>query len=202
MPSLIASYKESRDVKATATAVGGGSSVQTPAVTHLPESPEFVPSRRTGGPVARKLTGFERTLVSIEDHPWAALYRMAVGFVAMPIVSFAWKGQASAVAAIATLLGILLMLRFLPMVFRGVLSFSEPVQKIWDDRRQAAKRHDSYQWRKLFWIGVGLAAYVVLTGQFGVANVSVGAICLMSGAAGVLRWRAINSQVRSSNENQ
>jgi hypothetical protein len=100
------------------------------------------------------------------------------------------------------LLGILLMLRFLPMVVRGMVSFSDPVQKIWDDRRQAAKRHDSYQWRKLFWIGIGLAAYIALTGQFGATNVSLGAICLVSGAAGVLRWQAVNSQVRSSRSDQ
>ncbi len=196
MPSLIT---ETGKVTARAAAVGGGSAtIPNSTVTPLPEKPQFVPGRRAGGPAARNLTRIERTLVRIEDNPWGALYRMAVGFVALPIVSIAWKGHASAVAAVATLLGILLMLRFLPMVVRGVISFPEPVQKIWDDRRQAAKRHDSYQWRKLFWIGAGLAAYIVLAGQAGVTNVSLGAVCLVSGAAGILRWRTVNSQVRSS----
>lgn len=197
VPSLIS---ETTNTKTTAAAVGGGST-QDATYTPLPENPQFVPGRLPSGEVHKSLTGFERTLASIEENPWAALYRLIVGFVALPIVSIAWTGQASAVATVATLVGILLALRFLPMVFRGAISFSKPLQRVWDDRRQAAKRYDSYQWRKLFWFGAGLLAYIALTGQFGVTNVSLGAMCVVSGAIGILRWRAINSQARPSDKN-
>ncbi len=58
-------------------------------------------------------------------------------------------------------LALLIGLRVVPAVLRELLPFSAEAKQIWFDRRQIAKRYDSYQWQKLFWVGLGLLPYAV-----------------------------------------
>jgi hypothetical protein len=74
-------------------------------------------------------------------------------------------------------------------VFRKVFPFSKEVKGIWAERREIAKRYDSYQWRKLIWFGIGMACYVVLSGTWNVVVVALTAFCVVGGGIGVFVWR-------------
>jgi hypothetical protein len=86
-------------------------------------------------------------------------------------------------------ISVLLALRLLPAVFRKALPFSREVRDIWIERRQTAKRFDSYQWRKLIWLGIGLAGYAVLSKNSGGIVGALTVFCLLSGGVGTLIWR-------------
>src|SRR5262249_13078902 len=86
------------------------------------------------------------------DQGWVgAFYRVGSGYLIVPTWSYA-LGQGSGWSLIVFFAGVLLALRVVPAVLRKVLPFDAEVRTIWADRRQMAKRVDSYQWRKLFWI--------------------------------------------------
>jgi hypothetical protein len=70
-----------------------------------------------------------------------------------------------------------------------VIPFTERTKTIWAERRQLAKRYDCYQWQKLLWIGLGMLASAIVTGERSAAVVLLTAICLVSGAAGSIAWR-------------
>jgi hypothetical protein len=69
-------------------------------------------------------------------------------------------------------------------------------RQVWAQRRQLAKRYDSYQWRKLFWIGCGLGQYILVSGDFQTPRILVCSVCLVTGALGQIRWRWIHSHDR------
>ena len=87
--------------------------------------------------------------------------------------------------------GVLFALRVVPAILRKALPFSRQVTVIWAERRRMAKRFDSYQWQKLFWFGIGLAAYAISPGEFGGIARALTVFCLVSGALGFLvqRWK-------------
>ena len=70
------------------------------------------------------------------------------------------------------LLLVLLLLRVVPAVVRKVVPFSAELREAWSVRRRTAKLYDSYQWRKLMWIGAGLALYVAVSGQYSACPIS------------------------------
>lgn len=90
--------------------------------------------------------------------------------------------------ATVLILAVLAALRVGPAIVRRVFRFPDDVREVWAERRQLAKRYDSYQWRKLFWLGVGLCAYLALRrdGQPGKLGLSLA--CLLGGVAGSLVW--------------
>jgi hypothetical protein len=90
-------------------------------------------------------------------------------------------------------LALLIGLRIGPAVLRKILSFSAEAKQIWFDRRQIAKLHDSYQWQKLFWVGLGLLPYAAVNGGLRTGEAVLTAICLIGGGAGLLIWRRINA---------
>src|SRR5947199_7823363 len=139
---------------------------------------------------AEPITRFENLLVGIDVSPWDAMYRAAIGFMIQPAASRIWGERPPAWAAIPVLLGILLTLRVIPAVFRRLLPFSPEVRAIWAERRQIAKRYDSYQWRKLFWFGVGLMVYTQVASRVPMSSATLSAACLLAGALGLARWRA------------
>ena len=142
-------------------------------------------------PTPQVLTPFEQLLIAIETSPWDAVQRVAVGFVMLPALQRLWRADPPGWALVPFLLAVLLMLRLVPAAIRGLLPFSDQVRRVWFERRQIAKRYDSYQWKKLFWIGLGLASYTALSGQFTPSRIAVSAICLLSGALGLARWRTV-----------
>ena len=136
----------------------------------------------------------ERMLLELERPPWSAAWRCLVGFLILACYDrwvVAEDGRGHALALIVWLLGVLVSLKVVPAVLRRTLPLSETVQARWRHERQLGKRYDSYQWRKLFWIGLGMAAYCVYSGkaEAGPASVVLGA--LVGGGIGLVRWRQI-----------
>src|SRR5262245_54422524 len=106
----------------------------------------------------------ERFLISLDSWPWSAVSRVAFGFIIPPMLRPLSGGGDSAWTFLALFIGLLVMLRIVPVVLRRALPFSVEAKQIWTERRIIAKRYDSYQWRKLFWIGLGLLSYAVVGG--------------------------------------
>jgi len=137
----------------------------------------------------RLLHVFERALLSAEQFPWSALYRIAIGYSMLPLFSRLSAKDDVGWSLLLWFVALLFTLRVLPAVLRRLLPFSKQATAVWAERRVLAKRFDSYQWRKLFWFGVGLAAYVAASGHIGWPSVTLIGVCLGGGALGFLIWR-------------
>jgi hypothetical protein len=126
---------------------------------------------------------------TVAEESWQALVRVAVGFVLLP--AFAWLSGGNEQSALlwAFFLAVLLALRIVPVVIRHLIPFSKETQTRWFKLRALAKQYDSYQWRKLFWIGLGVVAYLALTGGISHGPVLLGLTCLLTGMLGEWRWR-------------
>src|SRR5205807_1578420 len=74
---------------------------------------------------------------------------------------------------------------------RKLLFFSHELREAWSVRRRTAKLYDSFQWRKLMWIGVGLSLYLAVSNRYTAIQIGVSMFCLITGACGMLRWRAV-----------
>lgn len=134
---------------------------------------------------------FEKALLAAEQPPWSAAYRLLIGFALLPLFSRGFGKDAPAWELICFFAGILLGLRLAPAVVRHLFPFSKKTQEIWAWQRLLAKRHDSYQWRKLFWIGLGLALYSLLSGGFHIVSAAITVICLIGGGLGLFFWRRV-----------
>src|SRR5262245_33572808 len=134
------------------------------------------------------LTPAERWLVRLEDPVGSAVYRAAIGFLMLP--SAAWLGADGSAAALAAYFLITLFaIRAVPAVLRKLLPFPPAVLRVWATRRFIAKRHDSYQWKKLLWIGVGMLAYAAYAGRGNAVSLVLSGACLGAGLAGTWVWR-------------
>ena len=145
-----------------------------------------------------QLGSIEKLLQGLEEGLSAALFRLAVGFLTIPGLHKLLGSHDSDWALLPGLFAILFLLRAVPAVIRKVIPFSQPLQVIWWNRRQLAKRYDSYQWRKLFWIGAGIAIYVVSNRDFSFSNITVSSLCILAGAIGLIRWGAVRSLSQKS----
>ena len=72
------------------------------------------------------------------------------------------RSEGSGWMLVPFLLLVLLLLRVVLAVVRKVVPFSPELQEAWSERRRMAKLYDSYQWRKMLWIGAGLALYIAV----------------------------------------
>jgi hypothetical protein len=133
----------------------------------------------------------EKAVRGSEMPPLPALWRIAIGFFLIPSFA-AWKSGGGADWLIVPFfLFVLFVLRVVPAVLRHVLPFSKDLQAHWFRYRILAKRYDSYQWRKLLWLGLGIAAYAVLLGQARGVQGVLAFVCVAAGALGALRWRHV-----------
>lgn len=125
----------------------------------------------------------------LEEFPCSAIYRIGIGYVILPLFD-RWSGRhENGWYLVLWFLGVLLTLRLAPMVLRKVLPFSRELSAVWTERRRLAKRFDSVQWQKLFWIGIGLAGYAAVSGRFDGLGGALTMFCLISGGLGILAWR-------------
>ena len=131
-----------------------------------------------------------RLLIAIEEPPWQAIYRVAIGFAVFPVLSRLWGDDISGWMAALSFGGILLALRVVPTILRKVLPIPDSVRTQWAARRQIAKEYDSYQWQKLLWFGLGLAGYAALPGQRRMDRMILASICVGAGTFGLAMWRA------------
>ncbi len=104
----------------------------------------------------------ERALLALEQFPLSAAYRIAIGYAILPSFALVSGDHDFGWSVIPWFVGVLLGLRLVPAALRKLLPFSQRLSAAWAANRALAKRFDSYQWRKLFWIGTGMAAYTVL----------------------------------------
>jgi hypothetical protein len=136
-----------------------------------------------------QLPSHERLVVLLDDYPWIAFCRVGEGYVMLSLVSLACGNDYHGWCVIGVFLGALLTLRLVPVVLRRCLPFSSEVRAIWAERRQLTKRFDSYQWQKVFWLGVGMASNAIMSAKVSEMVVALIAFCLTAGGLGILSWR-------------
>ena len=135
----------------------------------------------------------ERFLVDLDTGPSSAVSRVALGLCIPPVFRALSGGSDRIWIDLVLFLTLLIGLRVIPAVLRKVLPFSAEAKQIWSDRRQVAKLHDSYQWQKLFWVGLGLLPWAIAGGGLKTGEMVLTATCLVGGGAGLLIWRRINA---------
>ena len=135
----------------------------------------------------------ERYLVDLDTGPSGAVCRVALGLCIPPLFRTLSVNADRIWIDLALFLALLIGLRVGPAVLRKILPFSAEAKKGWFDRRQIAKLHDSYQWQKLFWVGLGLLPYAAVGGGLKAGELVLTAICLIGGGAGLLLWRRIDA---------
>jgi len=144
------------------------------------------------------MRSLERFLVSLDSGPWSAVSRVALG-LGIPLVFRALSGGRDRVwTSLALFIGLLVVLRVVPAMLRRALPFSVEAKKVWAERRNIAKQHDSYQWQKLFWIGLGLLSYAVIGDGLRNGELVVTSICLIGGSAGLLVWCRVKAAFPSA----
>jgi hypothetical protein len=134
------------------------------------------------------IRGMERLIVKLDERPWHAVYRVALGSAIIPAWRLLFGAEPSRETLVVFFLGVLIALRVLPVVIRKALPFSASAREVWAKRREIGKKYDSYQWQKLFWIGLGLGVYVLLTREDRRAVLFLTMGCLIGGVAGVAAW--------------
>jgi hypothetical protein len=127
----------------------------------------------------------ERLLLSIERAPLSAIYRIAIGFALIPLFQRLAGTGKPPWSFLLFFLCLLVLLRLVPLVLRKVLPFSKELQDAWFSQRALSKQYDSFQWRKLFWIGLGLGAYMAIYRQHTLTYGLIAAVCIAGGAAGL-----------------
>jgi len=120
---------------------------------------------------------------------WPDVFRIAVGVLILPLFSWLTNGDESASHLWLFFLAVLAALKVVPAVLRHVIPFSQETKAHWFKLRVIAKRYDSYQWRKLLWIGFGLVAYSVVRGGVSPAQSVPGAVGVLAGGLGEYAWR-------------
>jgi hypothetical protein len=135
------------------------------------------------------MSSLERFLLRLDSGIWGAISRVVLGLVMLPVFRALPGGGGRIWITLALFLALLMALRVGPALLRRALPFSVEAREIWAERRNNAKQHDSYQWQKLFWIGLGLLPYAFIGDGFRHGELVATSICLIGGAAGLLLWR-------------
>jgi|SRR5262245_25675750 len=135
----------------------------------------------------------ERYLITLESWPWSAVSRVALGLIIPPIFRVLSGESDSIWIYFALFIGLLAVLRVVPALVRHAVPFSAEATTIWAQRRYIAKQYDSYQWQKLFWIGLGLLPHAVIGGGMGKGELVITFICLAGGSAGLLLWQRVDA---------
>lgn len=146
-------------------------------------------------------TPVEDMLLHVDAPPFDAFVRIAIGFATLPVLERVRQMaglESSGWVLVPLFLGVLVMLRLVPALLRKLLPFSPSIKSVWAERRHLAVRYDSYQWQKLFWIGLGLVGYAGLSDRLWSAQGCLAAACLVSGAFGLASWRGKKAQIDSA----
>jgi hypothetical protein len=130
----------------------------------------------------------EHPIVKLDEQPWHAIVRIAIGFAVIPAWQLVFGAQPRGWTLIAWFLVVLVGLRAGPLIIRRALPVSADTRVIWASRRETGRKYDSYQWQKLFWIGLGLAAHALAAGERSTPVLALTAVCLIGGAGGVAVW--------------
>src|SRR3954470_18075816 len=109
---------------------------------------------------------FERLICSVDAPPFPAVGRIMLGVALFPAFDACCATEAAGWRLLPLLLVTLVALRIVPAIARQVLPFSSELCVRWSSRRVLAKQYDSYQWRKLFWLGIGQTIYICVFRQW------------------------------------
>lgn len=143
----------------------------------------------------KTLRADEHILLRLEEPPWGALYRVGIGYIIFPLFNRLSGSGEPDWRVVFLFFGVLFALRLIPAMVRKLVRFSQEATSVWLDRRQLAKDFDSYQWKKLFWLGVGMASYMGTSGSVGGVASILTVSALLTGGIGLYLWhRATKSQ--------
>ncbi|SRR6266568_3482769 len=144
------------------------------------------------------MTTLDKVLVSIDRSPLDGVLRALIGFVSIPVLSLLRQDVRSGWTLTIGLISLMLSLRIVPLFMRKLLPLSPEVMAVWSERRQIAKRYDSFQWQKLFYTGIGLACYTLVSRELLTSSIAASGFCVLFGAIGIVRWYTQASKVRNS----
>jgi len=144
------------------------------------------------------MTTLDRILISVDRTPFDAVIRALLGFACIPLLSWLHQDVRSGWTLTIGLLLLMLSLRVVPVFLRKLLPLSAEAKAVWAERRQLAKRYDSFQWQKMFFIGLGMAGYMLFSRKLFPSTIAVSSFCVLAGAIGLVRWYMQISRVRSS----
>ncbi len=130
----------------------------------------------------------ERLTLLLDQYPWSIGTRVGLGFITPYVLHQMCDNEQQFWCVNGLFVAILFLLRLGPALVRRLVPFSREAQLIWGERRQLAKRFDSYQWQKLFWMGIGMTGYAMVSGRVGNAVGTLIVFCLIGGGLGVLIW--------------
>ena len=129
-------------------------------------------------------------LIKLDEFPVSALIRLALGYAIAPFGESLAEPDAIGWRISLLYVAVLVMMRILPGLLRWAVTFPPEATAVWVHRRQLAKRFDSYQWRKLLWFGIGMAAYVAITERVEPWTVVLAALSVGVGLLGEVLWQA------------
>lgn len=127
-------------------------------------------------------------VLGLENFPCGIIYRALIGWFLMPMCLPLVGGSARPGMLLVFFLLVLLALRVGPGILRRVLPFSRAIKEVWAERRALSKRFDSYQWRKLFGLGLGWLGYLLVSGTARNFPLILAMACLFAGALGLAFW--------------
>ena len=130
----------------------------------------------------------DTVLTSIDVGAAGAILRIALGGALVLLLRVLFPG-AGVFGAAAALLVMLFGVKALAAVARRLLPTSPGVRAHFEWRRSLARFHDSYQWRKLVWFGIGILASAAAGGHRGRWEIPLGATLLVCGALAEAAWR-------------
>lgn len=136
----------------------------------------------------------ERLLVNLNAQPWHCFWRMVLGAAIPPLFRVFTGREGSVVISLTLFVGLLVLMWLIPAVLRRLLPFAQETKQIWKDRRAIAKRYDSYQWRKLFWIGLGLLLHGLIGSGLNRGEWVIASICLIGGGGGLYFWQKVSAE--------
>jgi hypothetical protein len=127
-------------------------------------------------------------MMSIDVGAAGAVLRIALGAALVLLVRslFPGAGLGGAVAALALML---FGVKAFAAVARRVVPTTAAVRAHYEWRRNLARFHDSYQWRKLVWFGIGILVAGGAAPPRGGWEVPLGAACVLGGALAEAVWR-------------
>lgn len=130
----------------------------------------------------------ERALINFDVGVSGAVLRIALGFLLVPALQVVRPEPVPWTVA-ASLLAMLFAVKVIAAVGRRVVPATDVVRSHWEWRRNLARYHDSYQWRKLLWIGIGLMMAAAVGRSGTTIQWVLGGACFLAGAVAEYFWR-------------
>jgi uncharacterized membrane protein YfcA len=132
----------------------------------------------------------KRALINFDIGVPGALWRTALGFLFVPVVQ-TLATDLSSWTTIVSLLTMLFAVKVAAAVVRRFVPATDVVRSHWEWRRNLARYHDSYQWRKLLWIGIGLLVGAAVGSPGTRIQWVLGTGCVLAGAVAEVFWRRL-----------